>query len=158
VLAVFGFLIAHGASAAVIFKLRGERQVERIRVLLELSRGANSVANAALLVLMLAGVSLGFMGHWWNHLWIWAALGLLMLISVGMFVFGSEPLIRIRRVVQPDEPRRSNRKMTPAPPDPSTVSEQQLAALLAATRPALVTGIGGGGIALILWLMLFKPF
>jgi hypothetical protein len=38
VLGVFGFLLGHGAAALVTFKLRGERAVERIRALLDLSR------------------------------------------------------------------------------------------------------------------------
>jgi hypothetical protein len=155
VLAIFVFLIAHGASAAVIFKLRGERQVERIRVLLELSRGANSVANASLVVLIIAGISLGFMGDWWSHYWIWISLGLLVLISIGMLAFGSGSLVRIRQLVQPDEPPRRKHAVQPSPP---VATDEQLAPLLLTTHPMLVTAIGGVGLALILWLMLFKPF
>lgn len=156
ILSIFGFLTAHGASAAVIFKLRGERQVDRIRVLLELSRGANSVANGLLLLLLAAGVTLGFMGDWWGQYWIWAALALLILMSVAMLAFGSRPLTRIREIVLPEEPRRSKRKPRQLPP--SGPLDQELPALLAATHPVLVTAIGGVGLALILWLMLFKPF
>src|SRR6478609_7482514 len=36
VLAVFGFLLAHGTAIAVAFRLRREREVARIRVLLDL--------------------------------------------------------------------------------------------------------------------------
>jgi hypothetical protein len=36
--------------------------------------------------------------------------------------------------------------------------EEEVAKLLAATRPVLVTLIGAGGLAIILWLMMFKPF
>jgi hypothetical protein len=39
-----------------------------------------------------------------------------------------------------------------------TSAEKQLAVLLAATHPWLLTVIGGGGLVLILWLMMFKPF
>jgi amino acid transporter len=85
VLAVFGFLIAHGASATVIFRLRRERDVSTIRVLLDLSRRANGVANACLLLLIVAGVAAGFIGGWWGRYWIWAALGVLILLTVAMF-------------------------------------------------------------------------
>jgi len=155
VLAIFGFLIAHGASAAVSYKLRDQRQVDRIRVLLELSRGANSVANAFLALLVVAGVALGFMGGWWSQLWIWTALALFVLMSVGMFALGSGPLVRIRQIVQPDEPTRGNRHPTQAPP---TTLDPRVPELLAATHPTLVTAMGSVGLALILWLMLFKPF
>ena len=162
--AVFGFLIGHGASAAVIFKLRRERDANSIRVLLDLSRRANGVANACLLLLLVAGVVAGFMGGWWGEYWIWAALGVLVLISVAMFAIGSGPLVRIRQLVDPEEAPRMNRCGSPARQRVADVSvegvaiEEEVAKLLAATRPILVTVIGAGGLAIILWLMMFKPF
>ena len=161
VLAVFGFLIGHGASAAVIFRLRREREANSIRVLLDLSRRANGVANACLLVLLVAGVTAGFMGGWWGRYWIWAALGVLVLISVAMFAIGSGPLMRIRQLVDPEEAARMqpNRAATAHDaPKHDAPTEQELVSLLAATRPVLITLIGGGGLAIILWLMMFKPF
>jgi hypothetical protein len=156
VLAVFTFLLAHGASAAVSFRLRGERVVARVQVLLELSRGANAVADAALLVLLAAGIAAGFMGNWWGHYWIWTALGLLILISVVMTTLGSGPLTRVRELLQSGE---SARAKTPSQSSqPAAAVEQQVADLLATTRPVMLTVIGGGGLVLILWLMMFKPF
>jgi amino acid transporter len=159
VLAVFGFLIAHGASAAVIFRLRRERDLNAIRVLLDLSRRANGVANACLMLLIVAGVVAGFMGGWWGQYWIWAALGALVLISVAMLGIGSGPLVRIRQLIDPDEAPRGRRQPEQKSHDVSSHSvEEEVAKLLAATRPVLVTVIGGGGLAIILWLMMFKPF
>jgi len=154
VLGVFGFLFAHGAAGAVAFKLRGEREIERIRALLDLSRGSAAVANASLLVLLAAGIAAGFMGNWWGQYWIWATLGVLVLISIAMLVVGSGPLIRLRQLVQPELVRSKG-----APhPTPDAVTEQQLDVMLAGIHPVLLTVIGGGGLAVILWLMLFKPF
>jgi hypothetical protein len=159
VLAVFGFLIAHGASAAVIFRLRRERDVSTIRVLLDLSRRANGVANACLLLLVAAGVAAGFMGGWWGRYWIWAALGALILLSVAMFAIGSGPLTRVRQLIDLEEAVRMNRGRPPAQLVVSgALVEEEDAKLLAATRPVLVTVIGASGLAIILWLMMFKPF
>jgi amino acid transporter len=159
VLAVFGFLIAHGASAAVIFRLRRERDVSTIRVLLDLSRRANGVANACLLLLIVAGVAAGFIGGWWGRYWIWAALGALILLTVAMFAVGSGPLTRVRQLVDREEAARMNRRATQAQQSVAGVPvEEEVAKLLAATRPVLVTLIGTGGLAIILWLMMFKPF
>jgi hypothetical protein len=36
--------------------------------------------------------------------------------------------------------------------------DKQPIVLLDATHPRLVAIIGGGGLALLLWLMMFKPF
>jgi hypothetical protein len=155
VLGVFGFLLAHGTAAAVTFALPQQREVERVRVLLDLSRGVTMVANVSLLVLLAAGITAGFMGNWWGQGWIWAALGLFILISVTMTLLGSRPINRIRQLVQADNPSRSE---TISHSSLDTSAEKQLAVLLAATHSWLLTVIGGGGLALILWLMMFKPF
>ena len=155
VLGVFGFLLAHGTAAAVAFALRRQREVERVRVLLDLSRGVTIVANVSLLVLLAAGITAGFMGYWWGHGWIWASLGLFILIGVTMTLLGSRPLNRIRQRVHAGNPSRSE---TISHSSLDTSAEMQLAVLLDATHPWLLTVIGGGGLVLILWLMMFKPF
>ena len=155
ILGVFGFLLAHGTAAAVTFALRRQREVERVRVLLDLSRGVTMVANVSLLVLLAAGITAGFMGNWWGQGWIWASLGLFILIGVTMTLLGSRPLNRIRQLVHAGNPSRSE---TISHSSLDTSAEKQLAVLLAATHAWLLTVIGGGGLALILWLMMFKPF
>ena len=155
VLGVFGFLLAHGSAAAVAFRLRGEREVERIRALLDLSMGASVVGNASLLVLLAFGIAAGFVGNWWGYHWIWTALGLLILVSIAMTLVGSGPLIRIRQLVGASGPSRAKAVTLPRA---GTDYDQQLTSLLAAVHPVLLTVIGGGGLAVILWLMLFKPF
>jgi len=155
ILGVFGFLLAHGTAAAVAFVLRRQREVERVRVLLDLSRGVTMVANVSLLVLFAAGITAGFMGNWWVQGWIWTALGLFILISVTMTLLGSRPFKRLRQFVDAGNPSRSE---AVSHSSLDTSAEKQLAVLLAATHPWLLTVSGGGGLALILWLMMFKPF
>jgi len=155
ILGVFGFLLAHGTAAAVTFALRRQREVERVRVLLDLSRGVTMVANVSLLVLLAAGITAGFMGNWWGQGWIWASLGLFILIGVTMTLLGSRPLNRLRQLVHAGNPSRSE---TISHSSLDTSAEKQLAVLLAATHSWLLTVIGGGGLSLILWLMMFKPF
>lgn len=155
ILGVFSFLFAHGTAAAVAFVLRRQREVERVRVLLDLSRGVTMVANISLLVLLAAGITAGFIGNWWNQGWIWAALGLLILISATMTPLGSRPLNRLRQLVNAGNPARSE-TISHSSLDPA--AEKQLAVLLDTTHPWLLTVIGGGGLVLILWLMMFKPF
>src|SRR5260370_10585960 len=105
--AVFASLPADGPAAAVTFALRRQREVERVRVLLDLSRGVTMVANVSLLVLLAAGITAGFMGNWWGQGWIWASLGLFILICVTMTLLGSRPLNRIRQLVHAGNPSRS---------------------------------------------------
>jgi hypothetical protein len=155
ILGVLGFLLAHGTAVAVSFALPRQREVERVRVLLDLSRSVSIVGVVSLLALLAAGITAGFMGNWWGRGWIWASLGLFVLIGATMTPLGSRPLNRLRQLVQAGKPARSE-TISHSSLDPS--AEKQLAVLLAATHPWLLTVIGGGGLVLILWLMMFKPF
>ena len=153
ILGIFGFLLAHGAAAAVAFKLRAERDDTRIRALLDLSRSVSMISSVALLTLLAAGVALGFMGQWWGKGWIWTSLGLFLLIGVAMMALASRPFNRVRQMLQ----------MAKAPAKASVAFEgaaleKQVAATLGATHPLLLTLLSGVGLALILWLMMFKPF
>ena len=65
----FGFMLAHGASASVAFALRRERNLERLRALLDLSSGSFNVMYLSLLVLLAAGDTAGFMQKWWGQGW-----------------------------------------------------------------------------------------
>ena len=152
VLGVLGFLTAHGAAVAISFRVRGERDAERIRALLDLSRGMTAAGSVFLLVFLASGIAAGFMGNWWGHVWIWASLGLLVLIGIAMNVLGTRPLNRIREMTQ----AAAMKKTSLASPDLS--ADERITTILAATHPVLLTVVGGGGVALILWLMMFKPF
>ena len=143
ILAVFAFLLAHGAATAITFKLRGERHIERIRALLDLSQSMRILGSVSLLVLIVAGIILGVMGNWWGHGWIWTALILLVLMSVAMGVLASRPLAQARQLLATSS---------------SAQVDQQFTTLLAAPNPLALSVIGGVGIAIILWLMMFKPF
>jgi hypothetical protein len=143
ILAVFAFLLAHGTATAITFKLRGERQIERIRALLDLSQSMSILGRVSLVVLLLAGILLGFMGKWWGHGWIWTALILLVLMSVAMSLLASRPLLQARQLLAAKS---------------AAEVDQQLSTLLAAPNPVVLSVIGGVGIAIILWLMQFKPF
>src|SRR5262245_58727689 len=135
ILAVFAFLLAHGTATAITFKLRGERQIERIRALLDLSQSMRILGSVSLLVLILAGIILGFMGNWWGHGWIWTALILLVLMSAAMGVLASRPLAQARQILAASS---------------TTQVDQQLTTLLSAPNPVILSVIGGVGIAIIL--------
>ena len=155
VLGVFGFLLAHGTAAAVSFKLRGEREIARVRALLDLSRAVTAIASVSLLVLLAAGIIAGFMGDWWGRVWIWTSLILFVAIGIAMMAIGSRPLNHIRELLQPSASSRA--KIAIQAPSDAT-PDQQLAVGLAQVHPWLLTAVGGGGLAVLLWLMMFKPF
>ena len=153
VVGVLGFLAAHGASVSVAFKLRGERDRERVRALLDLSKASLNVMYVSLGVLLLAGIVAGVMGSWFTRsLWIWASLALLIGIMAGMYYVGTRHFMELRRAA--GLPYSIGSRLQPAM---DSVSEAELAALIAKGRPWVLTGLGFGGIAVIAFLMMFKP-
>jgi len=154
VLAVLGFLAAHGASISVAFKLRGEHESERIRALLDVSGAYLTVMYGSLGILVLAGIVAGVVGGWFTRsLWIWLALALLVGIMVAMYYLGTAHFNELRRAVGLPYAIGSRRQPAMEP-----VPEAELAILVAKGRPWALSGIGLGGIAIIAFLMMFKPF
>src|SRR3954468_21412272 len=87
ILSALIFFMAHGTSAAMAFRLRHERELARIRAILDLSDAMLPVAYFALLVVVLAGIAAGIMAGWFVMGWIWAALVLLVVLWIGMHVY-----------------------------------------------------------------------
>jgi hypothetical protein len=98
-MSVLGFLLAHGASAAVMFRMKAEREPARIGALLDLSQTVGGAMAVTALALFLTGLALGFMGSWWGRGWIWASLLLFLAISVVMSWQGRLYFERLRRAV-----------------------------------------------------------
>lgn len=141
-----GFMLAHGFSVAVLLRLRRERNRERIGTLLELSAASLTALYASIVVLLAGGVLAGFAGNSWNRLWIWASLALFLVIVGRIYPLGSRYFGRIRAVV--------GMRPSGAP----IASDEEIDELLRSGRAGAVALIGFGGILLILWLMVFKPF
>lgn len=143
---VFAFLIAHGVSVGVAFRLRRERDPRRIMALLDLSSWSISLMYIGIALLLTGGIVAGFVGDWWGSGWIWVSLGTLIVVIVSMYAVATGYYKRLRLIVG-------------AMADGSqAVSEGQLAGLLEGPRPWILAVIGFGGLLFILYLMLFKPF
>ena len=150
VAAILAFFFAHGAAASVALRLRQERDLARVRTLLELSRSSVGAAMAASFLITLAsGVWLGFLGGWWNRGWIWVSLGILILVAVLMTPMAAIPLNRLRQAAC-----IARGKAGEIPP----ANEAELARLLEAWNPVPVAALGIGALVVITWLMYFKPF
>ena len=141
-LGVLGFLGAHGATAAVSLRLRKEHESGRIRALLELSRSTRPWMYGSLLILLVGGVVTGFQGHYWGEGWIWAGLGLLVSLFVVALPLAVPYYAKLRRAVAPD----------------AKTPKAQLEALLSSPRPMVIAVVETLGIAVIVWLMVLKPF
>jgi uncharacterized membrane protein len=142
---VFMFLLAHGASVSALFRLRKERDREKIRQLIQFSGSTIRLFYISLLVLVIGGVGAGLQLHWFKQKWIWEAIGVLVVVSVAMFVV-ARPYYR--QVAEATELR---------PSGVPRVSDEDLAARLQSPIPTVVAVLGFGGLLVILWLMIFKP-
>jgi hypothetical protein len=152
VLFAFLYLLAHGSSVAVAFRVRRETSAERVRTLLDLSRSSVKAANLMFLALILCGVALGFLRHAWSSGWIWSSVAILVLVLV-MMARGVVPHFQKIRsavgLVLVDGNWQGGGTQS---------SADELASALASGNPAVAAAMAMGGWAVILWLMLFKPF
>jgi hypothetical protein len=152
VIAGFSFALAHGVSAGVALKLRGERQIPRVQALLDLSRFATNSMYVSIFVLLGAGIAAAFIAGLWGRGWIWAAIVLLLLMFGAMYARASTWVRDLRQAA--GLPYETSKGAHPAePPDAA-----KLAALTASSRPVEIAAVGYGGLVLILWLMVLKPF
>ena len=153
ILGAFAFATAHGASVAIALRLPHEKGLERMRALLDLSGAFFGVGYAALGIMLLAGIAGAFVGHYWSRGWIWLSLGLLLAVAVYMSLAVTTYCHRVRKAV--GLPYDAKWKRQPAV---EPASGTDIAALLAEGRPVLLALVGGIGLAVVLGLMVFKPF
>jgi hypothetical protein len=146
VLAVLGFLAFHGVSMWVAFQLRTERDRARIAALLQFSGSAVRGMYVSLGLLLVFGVVGGFIVDWWAHWWIWIALVLLLGMVAEMTAVAKPYYQGVKEAVEvrpSGVPRRS---------------DEELEEILR-SRVALFNSILGlVALAVIAYLMVFKPF
>ena len=153
VLGAFGFVLAHGASAFAAIQIRSEREPARVAALLDLSGMSLGLMYVSLLILLIGGITAGFMGGFWGSLWIWVAIGVLVLVIGAMYPMGSMHYAKVRRAVG----LKAYNDPKDAPPA-EPLSGPELEALLASNRPFALAAVGGIGLIVIIWLMVMKPF
>jgi hypothetical protein len=151
---VFGLLLSHGVSAGVSLSLRRERDADRVRALLDLSTWALSGFYVSLLVLLAGGITAGFLGDWWGAGWIWAGLGTLLAVMFAMYALATPYYRRVRQAVGLQTPAQKKKGEEPGP----LASAEELDQLLRSSRPWTLLAVGVGGLLVILWLMVLKPF
>jgi len=107
----------------------------------------------SLLVLLIVGVVISFMGNWWSMGWTWASLALSLGITIWMFVIGQGTYHPMRKAFGLPYMQKGKEM-----PSEEPVSEEERQALVAKTRPWEILLVSYGGFVVILWLMMFKPF
>jgi hypothetical protein len=153
VVAAITFMVSHGASIAISFRLKHEQDINKIKTMLDLSGSMWVAMMLSLLVAAIAGIVMGFMLRWWSQWWIWVSIVLLLVITIWMFQIGQSTFHPLRKAL--GMPYMARGRDMPAE-DPAPVEERN--ALTAKVSPHLMLLVGYGGFVVIIWLMMFKPF
>jgi hypothetical protein len=143
---VLGFVGAHGVSTFVLFRVRKERDRQRIAELIAFSGTSTRPMYIALLVLVIGGVGAGITLHLFSAWWLWISIVILLLTS-GLMSALAAPYFR-----------RITAACSVRPSGVPRVSDEELEQLLRSGEAVTIAAIGGVGLLAILYLMLFKPF
>jgi hypothetical protein len=150
VASVLAFMLAHGVHMTAMWAMRREADPERMLTFFNIVP-STTMLRVLLAVVLLSGAVAGFMGSWWGSGWIWTSLALLAFIAVTMWRYGGGFFGQLQEAA---EAAIEARVADPSNPGPQAAYD---AARLSWHTPA-VSVIGLGGVAVILWLMMFKPF
>ena len=149
----FVFVLSHGVAVFVAYSLPKQRDSGRIVALLDLSGTSLNGAYLGLLLLLIGGIWAGIFQDWFKFTWIWAALVVLVLITVVMYAVATPYFKRLRIAV--------GQRVMGYPkdaPDPTPLPEAEILAIAAQSPFPVLGAVGFGGLLIILWLMVLKPF
>ena len=150
VASVLGFMLAHGVHVVAMWAFRGEADPERA---LTFFNDLPKVTGLRILLAVIvgSGVLAGFMGSWWDRGWIWVSLATLIAISAAMWQDGGAYYGRVEEAAMEAIAARAG-----DPTDDMALHAFHMARQ--GWQPVGMSVIGLGGMAVILWLMMFKPF
>ena len=143
---VIAFVMFHGVSMIVALQLRRERDRGRIATMTQLSGSSLRGMYVALVWLIVFGVIAGIQGEWWNDGWFWISVGLLVVAIAEMSAVARPYYERVKEAIEvrpSGVPRRS---------------DEELDEILRSPIGLWNTVFGVMVLAVIAWLMIFKPF
>lgn len=140
------FAAIHGASMVVLYVIRNQSDRKRIESLMSFSAATVVPTYISLVGVIGTGLWLGLVATgWMTQAWYWVSLGVLLLITLLMFLvarpFGKR-ILAACEMRPTGVPRRS---------------DAELKQILTSQRTNVITAMGVVGLGLILWMMVFKP-
>jgi hypothetical protein len=149
---VITFFLAHGAGAAMAFRIRKETSLERMRAMLDLSSSPFLIYMISYLVMAVTGVVMLLLLRLWSRGWAWVSIALMLFVFLWMFRL-SRPYVKLREMV--GLPYFEGREEHPAEPP---ASEEAVADHISTLGVWQFVVVGYAIPAFVLWLMFFKPF
>jgi hypothetical protein len=146
----FAFMLVHGVSAAAMLSFRRERDPERSLTIFNILPSIRM--TRVLTVLMgITGFIAAFLTTWWRQGWVWASFVVFLIVSYIMYKYGAGYYGLIysaaNRLI---EARNTNTNVE--------IAQKEFDEARNAQHPMVVSVVGIAGLAIVLWLMRFKPF
>lgn len=138
------FVFAHGASAFAAYQIRSLRDPMAIGGYLTLSQQAVRTAYIGLVVLLIGGAGAATVGGFWPKPWAWGSVIVLVIVLGVMYAVGSRYYMNLRTLLGASEGK-------------SPISPEDLAAYLKSPVPDILSGTGGLGLLVLVFLMVMKP-
>ena len=146
----FLFMLTHGAHAAAMLKFRGEPDPEQS---LTFFSNVPDIKYVRYLTVAMGvfGIAAAILTGWWNKGWIWVSAVVFLVVSRVMYRYGAGYYTIIfdaaNRLI---EAKKTNVDLSTAQKEFDDVRN--------APHAMIVSTVGILGLAIILWLMRFKPF
>lgn len=138
------FMLAHGVSIWVVFRVRGESDRALVAALLEMSRRALLVVYVGLAMLGIGGLGAAASAGLLGAPWIVASYAVVAIAMGVMYTIAAPYYHRLREAMA-------------GTPDTPPIDDEVLAARLRTRRPELLAGVGGLAIVVLVVLMTVKP-
>ncbi|MEO7118017.1 MAG: hypothetical protein ABIZ34_03490, partial [Candidatus Limnocylindrales bacterium] len=132
------------ASAMALFRLRRATTTSQVSSLLELSQAAFPATYVGALVLLVAGIWAGIDRQLFTNgfNWLWASVIALVIVVLVMFTMISRHFYKVRELLKADP----------------SANEAAVLEIVHGQQPLYGAIIGLVGLALIIYLMMAKPF
>ena len=146
----FTFMLAHGVHAAAMLAFRNEKDPERALTFFNIVPELHMV-RILMVSLGVSGFLAAFITPWWRQGWVWASALIFLVISFLMYRYGAGYFNLIQGAAERlIEAKKSNSEVQAA--------LKAFEEARTARHPIIVSITGLVGLAIILWLMRFKPF
>lgn len=146
----FLFILGHGAHVAAMLKFRGEADPEQSKTFFNIVPDIKYVRYFTV-AMGLFGFVAAFIAGWLNKGWIWVSVIIFIIIWFVMYKYGGGYYgIISNATTHLIEAKKTNTNLTAA--------QKEFDEARNAPHTTIVYVVGIVGLAIILWLMKFKPF
>jgi hypothetical protein len=150
ILFAFLFILAHGVHAAAMLKFRGEPDPEKLLTFFNIVPDIKYVRYLTI-AMGVFGLAAAYIAGWLTKAWVWGSLIIFLVLAWIMYRYGAGHYGRIWNATQRLIESKKTGLDLPA-------AQGEFDAARNASNTMLVSIVGIVGLALILWLMRFKPF